>query len=180
MRLLQKDTWRATSSISAIVSAVREDIFVNSPHDDVIANHYAWILYQSDRAKYNQVVSEYISRFGSKRYNPDGQSISGESVKKQKTIEEEIDTEELYVSDQSFWMWGGAKEDESIENLLPDADMKCSAVQGEGESVHSEASEFIDPGDCESTNGEFADLELELAEIPENESDPMFITDFYL
>lgn len=107
--LIQRESWSAITSISCIAATVRvrnqyrnniliftqENIFINPPRGDLIANFYAWHLYTTDRPKYNQIIQDYNFQFGSNKRYQDVQ-YSPDSAKKQKTIEEEIDTEELY------------------------------------------------------------------------------------
>jgi len=113
VELLQKDRWSAITSVSMIAAAVRESIFINRPRQEYVANHYAWYLYTNHLQQYHQMIELFNVRFGAsnKRYQ-DAQS-SPDFVKKQKTLDEEIDTEELYVSDQTFWMWGSDKEEDN-------------------------------------------------------------------
>lgn len=113
IELLQKENWSAITSVSMIAAAVRESIFVNRPREEYIANHYAWYLYSNHKQQYNQMIQDFNSRFGASNKRYQDAQCSPDFAKKQKTLDEEIDTEELYVSDQTFWMWGSEKEEEA-------------------------------------------------------------------
>lgn len=112
IEILETDHWCPTSSVSDIAAAVRKNLFVDQPNEALLANLYAWHLWRLAKSgtspRFREVVQD-LSGFGSnKRASSEG---NPDSAKKQKT-EDDYDTEELYVSDQSFWMWGDERDRE--------------------------------------------------------------------
>jgi len=164
IELLQKDCWSAITSVSMIAAAVRESIFVNRPRQEYVANHYAWYLYTNDLHHYHQMVQLFNTRFGSsnKRYQ-DAQSAPDFS-KKQKTLDEEIDTEELYVSDQTFWMWGSDKEEDNTVSV------------DEADTVSNSSNFSVSDNDSMIISVDFNDM---LMDDHENEAEAL-AGDFYL
>jgi len=112
-----------------------------------------------DMEKYHQIIQDYNYRFGGNKRYQDTQ-YSPDYAKKQKIVDDDIETEELYVSDQTFWMWGTEKEGEvekgEITGITPDTELTT-----ENDDMHiSEGINLMLMDDNEAEGGGATDFYL--------------------
>eukprot|EP01111_Echinosteliopsis_oligospora_P010523 TRINITY_DN3293_c0_g1_i6.p1 TRINITY_DN3293_c0_g1~~TRINITY_DN3293_c0_g1_i6.p1 ORF type:complete len:855 (-),score=268.42 TRINITY_DN3293_c0_g1_i6:63-2627(-) len=111
--ILEPSVWNPVLTVTSIACFIKRAIFEEKPEENLIANPYAWTLYQTHPHQYSSICTQFSQQNSaasalSSSAGVENISSSSSSLAPSENIDD-MDTEELYVSDQSFWNWGEHK-----------------------------------------------------------------------